>query len=206
MNNGISILGGEFELLRVTPDLYNEAEEILTDLSVNEEFLCLCANLKESPQAIEELRTLIRHILSCGISFVIRQVKSGKIAAALTSIIFNYKKDSIYFHLMDQFKSPNMVRYRQLMNAIENSFDMYKEWQVDNILEVEYMGTLPEFRGRGLASILTQYIISFGKLMSQGNLPPEVFSQLSSEMQLHKTSSAGNDNNVETKLKEKVWG
>ncbi|XP_043946869.2 uncharacterized protein LOC122817774 isoform X4 [Drosophila biarmipes] len=137
MNDCISILGGEFQLLRVTPALYDEAEEILTDLSINEEFLCLTTNLKDSPAAIKELRTLIRHILSCGISFAIRQVASGRIVAALAGIIFNYKKESSYFRIMAQFKSPSMVRYRQLMDAIENSYDMYKEWKVDSIVEVE---------------------------------------------------------------------
>jgi len=87
---------------------------------------------------------------------------------------------------MDQFKSPSMVRYKQLMDAIENSFDMYKEWKVDSIVEVEYLGTKPEFRGRGLSGMLSQSIISFGKLMSQGKLPPDVFAQLSNEMQVNK--------------------
>ncbi|XP_050745404.1 uncharacterized protein LOC122817774 isoform X3 [Drosophila biarmipes] len=186
MNDCISILGGEFQLLRVTPALYDETEEILTDLSINEEFLCLTTNLKDSPAAIKELRTLIRHILSCGISFAIRQVASGRIVAALAGIIFNYKKESSYFRIMAQFKSPSMVRYRQLMDAIENSYDMYKEWKVDSIVEVEYLGTRPEFRGRGLSGILSQCIIRFGRLMSQGKLPPDVFGQLSKEMQLNR--------------------
>jgi len=30
MNDCVSILGGEFQLLRVTPELYNEAEEVST--------------------------------------------------------------------------------------------------------------------------------------------------------------------------------
>nr|XP_017013118.2 uncharacterized protein LOC108068203 [Drosophila takahashii] len=184
MNDCISVLDGEFQLLRVTPAIYNEAEELLVNLSVNEEFLCLTANIKDSEEATQELRTLIRHILSCGISFAIRQVASGRIVTAMATIIFNYKKESSYFHIMAKFKSPSMVRYRRLMDAIENSFDMYKEWKVNNIMEVEYLATKPEFRGRGLSSILTQYVISFGKLMSQGKLPPEVFDQLSKEMQV----------------------
>ncbi|XP_017056630.1 uncharacterized protein LOC108098308 isoform X3 [Drosophila ficusphila] len=88
MKDCINILNGEFQMLRVTPNLYDEVEDLLANVSLKYEFGCLVTNLKESPLAIAELRKVIRHILSLGISFAIRHVESGRIAAAIANIIF----------------------------------------------------------------------------------------------------------------------
>jgi len=58
------------------------------NISINYEFGCVIAKLKDSPLAIAELGKLIRHIISRGISFAIRHVESGRIVAAIANIIF----------------------------------------------------------------------------------------------------------------------
>ncbi|KAI8046888.1 hypothetical protein M5D96_003106, partial [Drosophila gunungcola] len=161
MNDCSSILDDEFQILRVTSNLYNEVEELLVNVSVNQEFGCLINNIKESPIAIDELRKLIRHILSLGISFAIRHVESGRIVAGIANIIF-------------------------MWDAVDSSFDINEHCQLDSTFEMEYMGTSPEFRGRGLATILCKHSFRLAKEMSQGTLQPELFAQLPEEMQIER--------------------
>ncbi|XP_017083412.2 uncharacterized protein LOC108116183 [Drosophila eugracilis] len=186
MKDCISVCGGEFQLLRVTPDLCNEVKELLVNISVNHEFGCLITNLKESPLATSELGEIIRHILSLGISFAIRHVESGIIVAGIANIIFNVKRKCSYYDTCAKIKSPNMLEYIKLWDAVDVSMDINELCQVDSTADVEYMGTLPEFRRRGLANILCQHTIDFVRLMSQGKLPPDVFAQLPNEMQIER--------------------
>ncbi|KAH8344066.1 hypothetical protein KR084_003865 [Drosophila pseudotakahashii] len=186
MNDGISILDGEFQILPVTPNLYDEVEELLVNISVNHEFGCLITNLKESPLSISELRKLIRHILSLGLSFGIRQVESGTIVAGIANIIFNVKRKNLYYDIRAQIRSPNMIKYIKLWDAVESCLDVNEHFQMDSTMDVEYMGTLPNFRRRGLAKILCQHTIDFATLMSQGKLPPEVFARMPKEVQIER--------------------
>ncbi|XP_052836770.1 uncharacterized protein LOC128252767 [Drosophila gunungcola] len=186
MNDCSSILDDEFQILRVTSNLYNEVEELLVNVSVNQEFGCLINNIKESPIAIDELRKLIRHILSLGISFAIRHVESGRIVAGIANIIFNVKRKSSYYDISAQMRSPSMIRYIQMWDAVDSSFDINEHCQLDSTFEMEYMGTSPEFRGRGLATILCKHSFRLAKEMSQGTLQPELFAQLPEEMQIER--------------------
>ncbi|XP_017013119.3 uncharacterized protein [Drosophila takahashii] len=186
MNDGISILDGEFQILPVTPNLYDEVEEMLVNISVNQEYGCLITNLKESPLAISELRNLIRHILSLGLSFAIRHVESGIVVAGIANIIFNVKRKNLYYDIRDQIRSPNMIKYIKLWDAVESSLDVNEHFQMDSTMDVEYMGTLQNFRRRGLAKILCQHTIDFATLMSKGKLPSEVFARMPEEVQIER--------------------
>ncbi|XP_017056622.1 uncharacterized protein LOC108098308 isoform X2 [Drosophila ficusphila] len=79
-----------------------------------------------------------------------------------------------------------MIKYVELWDNVDSSFDINKHCHVDSTVEVEYMGTLPEFRQRGLANILCQNAIDSASLMSQGKISPEIFAQLPKEMQIEK--------------------
>ncbi|KAH8292479.1 hypothetical protein KR054_010726 [Drosophila jambulina] len=205
MEDCISILGGEFQILRVTPSLYEESAELLVSQCLYQEFGCLSANLKDSPLAVAEFRQWIRYILSHGISFAIRHVDSGRVVSAITNIIMvgfirhtlltkqrtknfsliqNENRRSSSCDIVALFKSPNMLKYRKFWDDVELSYDMNSECQLDVVMYVEYLATLPDFRKLGLACILCQHTIDFGRLMSQQRLPPKVLCQLSEEMQI----------------------
>nr|XP_017104343.2 uncharacterized protein LOC108130439 [Drosophila bipectinata] len=184
MKDCTPILEGEFEILRVTPDLYDDVEELLTRISLEEEFGCLATRLKESSLAVSEFRTLIRHILTLGVSFAIRHVKSGSIVAAIASLVYNPRADSSYDNLETKFRSPNMLSYIRLFDAVDESCNL--KVGMESWMEVEYMVTLPEFRCRGLAYYLCRHTIDFGKLMAHGKLPSDVFLKLPEEMQIER--------------------
>ncbi|XP_043951476.1 uncharacterized protein LOC108027015 [Drosophila biarmipes] len=186
MKDCISILDGEFQIVPVTPNMYDEVEELLVSISVNEEFGCLITNLRKSPLAIGELRKLIRYILSLGLSFAIRHVESGRIVSGIANIIFNVKRRSSYYDVRAQMKSPNMIKYMMLWDAVDSSFDVNEYFKMDSTIDVEYLGTLPDFRRRGLANILCQHSIDSARLMARGHLPPEVFARLPEEMQIER--------------------
>ncbi|EDW96409.1 uncharacterized protein Dyak_GE24905 [Drosophila yakuba] len=186
MKDCVGIFDGEFEVLRVTAQFYDEVEELLVNISVNHEFGCVISNLKDCPLAIAELRKLIRFIISQGISFAIRHVESDRIVAAIANTIFNTKRMTSYYAVRSQVKSPNMMKYIELWDAVDASFDVNEHCQVDSTADVEYMGTLPEFRRRGLGHVLCQHSIQMVKLMAHGKLPLEVLVQLAEEIQMER--------------------
>ncbi|XP_016939634.3 uncharacterized protein [Drosophila suzukii] len=186
MKDCINILDGEFQILSVTPNMYDEVEELLVNISVNNELGCLITSLRECPLAIVELRKWIRYILSLGISFAIRHVESGKIVSGIANIIFNVKRMSSYYDIRAQIKSPNMIKYIKLWDAVDSSFDINEYFHMDTTMDVEYMATLPDFRRRGLAKILCQHSIDSARLMARGKFPPEVFARLPEEMQIER--------------------
>ncbi|XP_026837805.1 uncharacterized protein LOC6553009 isoform X2 [Drosophila erecta] len=98
----------------------------------------------------------------------------------------NTKRKSSYYDAGTQIKSPNMMKYIELWDAVDESFDVNKHCQVDSTVDVEYMGTLPEFRRRGLGQILCQQSMDFLRLMTHGKLPLEVLAQLPEEIQIER--------------------
>ncbi|XP_041450878.1 uncharacterized protein LOC121404745 [Drosophila obscura] len=107
----INILDGQYQILRVTTDLYDETEGLLADVSVNQELTCLATTLKDLPMVKAELRALIRHVMSCRIS--------------IANIIFNEENDSIY--KLKDFKCPKIIKYNIFWEALEGSYNIYKE-------------------------------------------------------------------------------
>ncbi|XP_034661722.1 uncharacterized protein LOC117897161 isoform X1 [Drosophila subobscura] len=167
----INILDGQYQIVHVTPDLYDETEELLADVSVNHELTCLAAKVKDSPLAMADLRAQIRYVLSGGISFAVRHVSSGRIVAAIANIIFHEAKDTIYE--LTEYKCPKMIKYMQLWEALEASYNIYKEWNMPAIFDVQYLATHLDFRCRGLAFQLFKHSMDFARLLSQEKLPLE---------------------------------
>ncbi|XP_034132065.1 uncharacterized protein LOC117586236 isoform X2 [Drosophila guanche] len=161
----MNILDGQYQIVHVTPDLYDETEELLADVSVNHELTCLAAKVKDSPLAIADLRAQIRYVLSGGISFAVRHVSSGRIVAAIANIIF----DTIYE--LTEYKCPNMIKYMKLWEALESSYNIYKEWNMPAIFDVQYLATHPDFRCRRLAFQLFKHTMDFARLLSHEKLP-----------------------------------
>nr|NP_001189190.1 uncharacterized protein Dmel_CG31493, isoform B [Drosophila melanogaster]ADV37281.1 uncharacterized protein Dmel_CG31493, isoform B [Drosophila melanogaster] len=158
MKDCVEIFEGEFEVLRVTPPLYDEVEELLVNISINYEFGCVIAKLKDSPLAIAEL------------------VHPNQ----------NTKRKTSYYDICAQIKSPNMIKYMELWDAVDASFNVNEHCQVDSTGDVEYMATLPEFRRRGLGHILCQQSIQFASLLAQRKLPLEILNQLPEEMRIER--------------------
>ncbi|KAH8278615.1 hypothetical protein KR018_006016, partial [Drosophila ironensis] len=184
MKDCITILDGEYQILRVTPDLSDETLELLVHISLNQEFSCLAVGIRESPLGSQELRRLMKHILSLGVSFAIRHVKSDRIVAAIASLIYNPSRNNSYDNVITEFTSSHMIKFLTAFEDLDNTMEVYKG--LKSWIEMEYLATLPEFRCRGLGYILCQHTMDFGKVMAEGNLPPEVFSKLPKEIQVER--------------------
>lgn len=79
-----------------------------------------------------------------------------------------------------------MIKYMELWDAVDASFNVNEHCQVDSTGDVEYMATLPEFRRRGLGHILCQQSIQFASLLAQRKLPLEILDQLPEEMRIER--------------------
>ncbi|XP_030374643.1 uncharacterized protein LOC115624186 isoform X2 [Scaptodrosophila lebanonensis] len=178
----LTIDGEEFEIMCITPDLYEESEELFMYVFPNFGNMCLCTNLKEAPEAMEELRKLMLAVLNDGISFAARHRATDQLVGICCNKIINVKKNISLQTVVESFKSQPMLTIIENVLRLEDGFDIFKEWQVDCAFEVEFLAIHPDWCNRGLGYSICCYVMQFAQAMARGELTPQQMAPLSVEI------------------------
>ncbi|XP_030374604.1 uncharacterized protein LOC115624148 [Scaptodrosophila lebanonensis] len=178
MAKQFALKGEEFEIRNISPDMYEETEELFMHVFPNYENMCLATNMKESPEALEELRQLLHAVLPDGISFAVIHKPTGKIVAICCNKIINHKKNISLDEVFESFKTPQMFTIDAYLVRLENDFDVFKQWQVESAFEIEFLAVHPDWTKRGLAFNVCSYALDFAVAMSKGELTPEQMAQM----------------------------
>uniref|UniRef100_A0A1A9WRU4 N-acetyltransferase domain-containing protein n=1 Tax=Glossina brevipalpis TaxID=37001 RepID=A0A1A9WRU4_9MUSC len=161
------ICNGEFEIVKITEDLYDEAVELFKNYFVKYENLSIACNLRDTDKTRNEMEKFIRHLLKDNISFAARHIPTQQLAAMCINKITNPAADIKTDHIFEILESPNMDKIGEIMHHLETSFDIYKEWQVKCIIELTFLSTRTEFTRRGLALMLAEFTLNYGHKLKE---------------------------------------
>ncbi|KAI9579676.1 uncharacterized protein LOC119639240 [Glossina fuscipes] len=154
------ICNGEFEIVKITEDLYDAAVELFQNYFSQNENLGIALNLTgcQDTRALQE--NFVRLLLKDNISFAARHIPSQQLAAMCVNKIENSSHTT---ETEPNSGIPKMEKIGEIIHHMTTSYDVYKEWQVNCIIELIFLSTRTEFSRRGLALHLTEFILDYGR-------------------------------------------
>ncbi|XP_055907004.1 uncharacterized protein LOC129942185 [Eupeodes corollae] len=169
------ICDGEIEIVKLTKEYQEDAVKLFMENFPKNENFSIATNLPANPNAIREIEILFREVLRDGISFGAKHIKNGTLAAICANKLLAPKSNLSLDDIFLTFTTPEMIFIGNCLEEMENSFDIYKELNIDCSVEVVFLSTRPEFERKGIASALTQYSIEFFKDFGNGLFSDEDF-------------------------------
>uniref|UniRef100_A0A1B0FGS2 N-acetyltransferase domain-containing protein n=1 Tax=Glossina morsitans morsitans TaxID=37546 RepID=A0A1B0FGS2_GLOMM len=186
------ICNGEFEIVKITEDLYDAAVEdfvILFFVSLvfffffpltflfklfqnyfsKNENLGIALNLIGCQDTRASQEKFLRLLLKDNISFAARHIPSQQLAAlCVNKIEVNKIENSSHTTEAEpNVGIPKMEKIGEIIHHMTTSFDVYKEWQGNCIIELTFLSTRTEFCRRGLALHLTDFILDYGRKLKE---------------------------------------
>lgn len=146
-------------------------------------------NKPESTEARAELTHLCREVAKDGVSLLAREVATNRIVGVSFNKlqVFIRKGPNLYFFnfllstqylsgkpaFFDEFNkqhvhSANGKRLMTYMVGVNKKCDLFARFNADCLLEIMFLATLPEFKGRSIGKNLCQYSIELADDLRQG--------------------------------------
>ena len=66
------------------------------------------------------------------------------------------------------FQTPNMRTVHEYLHTMEYTYDIFKEWQIDCIIELSFLSTRSDYGRRGIALALTNYLMEYAGKLKDG--------------------------------------
>nr|XP_022915276.1 uncharacterized protein LOC111425466 isoform X2 [Onthophagus taurus] len=137
-----------------------------------DENVCIAVELYKYPKAAKELEALCVRAAKDGASIVAIDKKTNQvIGAAFNKMqIKGNPEDSHYFETFaSTLKEPASKSLVMFMKEADESYNLFEKCDVDCLLEIMFLATLKEYRGKGIAKKLCEATIMLGKTLLAGD-------------------------------------
>ncbi|KAL5274145.1 hypothetical protein ACFFRR_000730 [Megaselia abdita] len=167
----------EIEYLKLTPELTEEAVDVLNRSFLINESVCKASEINipnnpDSIQARKDLSELCRIVARDGVSLVAKHVPSNKIV----SVAFNkvqFIDPAINQSFFEEFRdvsclSPNSKCLMNYMINMDQRINVFDQFSIDCVIEIMFLATLPEFERKGIGRNLTKYSVNLAEELGRG--------------------------------------
>ncbi|XP_036341801.1 uncharacterized protein LOC118751140 [Rhagoletis pomonella] len=175
---------GEFEVRSLTKADLEEALQVLDKSFYLNESVCIACeiNQPENAQARNELTELCRITADDGVSLVAKHVPTGQIVGVsfnkIQYIPPNGQEPFFIKFRNERAHSPQAQRLMDFMIDVDSETDVFELYKIDTLLELMFLGTLPEWGRRGVATELCRHTIQLTRELSAGIGIEEMHPQL----------------------------
>ncbi|XP_037954621.1 uncharacterized protein LOC119684615 [Teleopsis dalmanni] len=170
VNGGIIICDGELEIVRITEDLYDKTLNLFQNSFMKYENVSIATNLCGSQQTMDEMEILLKSILKDGVSFCAIHRETKEVVAMAANKFICPSANIGLDDVLESFKSKEMRWVSNYLCTMETTFDLFKEWNVDCVVEIVFLSTHINFGKRGLAATISKYSIDFFKQLGNCTL------------------------------------
>lgn len=66
------------------------------------------------------------------------------------------------------FQTTNMRTVGEYLHAMECTYDIFKEWQIDCVIELTFLSTRSDYGRRGIAVALANYLLEYAGKLKDG--------------------------------------
>ncbi|XP_058454510.1 uncharacterized protein LOC131432320 [Malaya genurostris] len=171
----------EIEIIFYEGNYCNQAMDVLRKSFFLNETVCIGAEVNLDSQAQQELEKLCLDVASSGVSLLARCKSNDEIVGVSFNVLQTPSGpgEVNYFETFrDQCKSESAKSLMQYMITMDAKVDLFQMFNVDCLLEIMFLATLPAFEGRGIASKLVSCSIDLAKKLKQGQ-DNEILSDIS---------------------------
>ncbi|KAM7362957.1 uncharacterized protein ACRADG_000049 isoform 2-T2 [Cochliomyia hominivorax] len=158
----------QVEIIKITEDLFEAAVKLFHENFMKYETVSIACNLDENPEVTNEMLQLISTILKDHISFAARDVKTQKLVGICINKFVNPSAHITLDEVFSSFKTPNMKAVGKYLHTIEYTYDIFKEWQIDCVIELTFLTTHHDYGRRGIALSLAHYLLDYAQQLKEG--------------------------------------
>ncbi|XP_063914511.1 uncharacterized protein LOC135130957 [Zophobas morio] len=152
---------------RLTADYLEEVTKMLETSFYPQENVCMVLGISEDPEAVRELRDLTNAAAKDGISVIAIDKKTNKVVGTAFNKI-QVKNDPVFENFAKSWKSPRSKALVELMSEIDSLCNLFDYCQTDCLLELMFLGTTTEYRGKGIAKKLSEITFEIGTNLAKG--------------------------------------
>ncbi|XP_017782939.1 PREDICTED: uncharacterized protein LOC108567150 [Nicrophorus vespilloides] len=162
---------GEYDYVSLSPKTLEGGLEVMRKSFFLHESVAVAVELHKYPEAIKELEELTLRAARDGVSLVTVERKTGKVVAAAFNklqVPAMPGEDNYFEKYAANCKQPSAKSLVNFMIESDAECDLFKHCNVDCLLEIMFLATLPEYRGKGLAKRLCEISIVIAKQLASG--------------------------------------
>ncbi|XP_055608261.1 uncharacterized protein LOC129755669 [Uranotaenia lowii] len=166
-------MNGEVEIILYDDEKYREQSMgVLRKSFFLNEMVCIGAEVNLDLQAQKDLEQLCLDVGRSGVSLIARHVSSGEIVGVSFNVLqtpsapgdLNYFETFRDEHCISE-SSKCLMNY---MITMDSKVNLFEKFNIDCLLEIMFLATLPEYEGKGIASKLVNCSVDFAKLLKAG--------------------------------------
>ncbi|XP_066600843.1 uncharacterized protein [Prorops nasuta] len=161
---------GQIEFESLTADTLPGALEVLRKSFFMYESVSTAVGITTEPGAAKELEQLCLDAAKDGISVVAIDVNTTEVVGVAFNVIqLNRPGEKSFFEEFSEnckFKSSKALV--EFMMDIDSKIDLFQYYNVDCILEIMFLATLPNYGKRRIGEILVVTSIEIGNLLKRG--------------------------------------
>ncbi|KAL1497080.1 hypothetical protein ABEB36_008099 [Hypothenemus hampei] len=139
-----------------------------------EEVICQAYNMHNQPESFPEMDFLLVRAALDGVSVVAIDKESGKVAGAAFNKLEEPEQGNFltyYEKICQNFASKSVTRWMwqiEKLFTMANKKNIFEFCNVNCVMELMFLGVLPEFRKRGIAKKLCEVSICLAKDLYRG--------------------------------------
>ncbi|XP_055610980.1 uncharacterized protein LOC129757717 [Uranotaenia lowii] len=166
-------MNGEVEIILYDDEKYREQSmDVLRKSFFLNEMVCIGAEINLNLQAQKDLEQLCLDVGRRGVSLIARHVSSGEIVGVSFNVLQTRSApgDLNYFETFrdDHCISENSKCTMNYMITMDSKVNLFEKFNIDCLLEIMFISTLPEYEGKGIASKLVNCAVELAKLLKAG--------------------------------------
>uniref|UniRef100_A0A336LI06 CSON010559 protein n=1 Tax=Culicoides sonorensis TaxID=179676 RepID=A0A336LI06_CULSO len=132
------------------------------------EMVCIGTEVNKCPQAQEDLSILCLETAKDGVSLLARDKRSGEIVGFLFNKIQfpseNPNETSYFEYFRDnKCKSESSKALMSYMIEMDSKVDVFEKFDVDCLMELMFLGVIPEYGKRGIGTRLCEVAVKIAK-------------------------------------------
>ncbi|XP_052902169.1 uncharacterized protein LOC128309745 [Anopheles moucheti] len=185
----LTIASSDIEIVRYEDRYKHQSLEVLRTSFFLHESVCIGSEVNTTPQAQRDLELLCTEVANRGVTMIARHTPTDTILGVAFNVL-QTKNQREYIGYFERFRdskcttdsSRSVLDYMIAMDAKVNLFEMYN---VNCVLDIMYLATLPNYAGHGIATRLVEESIQLakdlktGKIVLNSNIPnPQLVSAL----------------------------
>uniref|UniRef100_A0A182PH32 N-acetyltransferase domain-containing protein n=1 Tax=Anopheles epiroticus TaxID=199890 RepID=A0A182PH32_9DIPT len=164
------------EILRYDARYREQSMDVLRKAFFQQEIVCIGSEVNKMPQAQKDLEQLCIDVADGGVSMIARDTLTDTIVGVSFNLLQTPSgpEDANYFEVFRDTKcttdsSRALMQYMITMDAKVNLFERFG---VSCLLELMFLGTLPNYAGKGIATRLVEESVQLAENLKSGNATP----------------------------------
>ncbi|XP_048516173.1 arylalkylamine N-acetyltransferase 1 [Athalia rosae] len=163
---------GDIEFESLTAATLEGALKVIRESFFKYESVCIGVDLSSEPGAAEELEDLCRIAAKDGVSVVAVEVSTGEVVSVAFNkiqILQRTRTKSSFETFMDNCKFESSQALVAFMHNVDSRLNLFEHHNVENILEIMFLATLPSHGQRRLGELVTAASVEIGRQLKSGN-------------------------------------